>query len=179
MENSERSGNAITQKQRNGRGSNPRSLQNLRPFRPGKSGHPGGLPIGVPKVSVALMNLLREDARSNYQPSSRAEQLAWAIFQRALKGDVPALREILDRCEGRTPQKLNIDQKTDARERERQVRFLVHTIKTTQQQIGGDVSVEEIWTVVEKREAEIYGERIENLRPAVFAELGVGDEQAD
>ena len=105
MDNPRRSGRPITQKQRNGRGSNPQSLANLRPFRPGKSGNPSGLPAGVPKVSVALMSLLREDARGNYQPKTRAEQLAWAIFQRALKGDVPALREILDRCEGRTAQK--------------------------------------------------------------------------
>jgi Family of unknown function (DUF5681) len=172
MENPKKSGRPITQKQRNGRGSNSRSLQNLKPFRPGQSGHPGGLPEGVPKVSVALMNLLREDARSNYQPKTRAEQLAWAIYQKAIKGDVPALREILDRCEGRTAQKLSIDQDINARERARQVRFLSHTIKRTYEELEGKVTVEEIWTVVEAREHDVFGESVGHLRPAVFAALG-------
>ena len=125
------------------------------------------------------MNLLREDPGGHHQSKTRAEQLAWALFERALKGDVSAVREILDRCEGRTPQKLDIDQDSTARERERQVRFLVHTIKTTQQQIGGNVSVEEIWTVVEKREAEIFNESVGHLRGDVLAALGVSDLKAD
>jgi hypothetical protein len=179
MENPQKSGRPITQKQRNGRGSNPRSLENLRPFRAGQSGHPGGLPAGVPKVSVALMSLLRDDASSNYQPKTRAEQLAWAIFERALKGDVPALREILDRCEGRTAQKLSIDQDTNAHERERQVRFLVYTIKRTRQELGAKVTVEEIWQTIERREMEIFNENVQDLRLAVFVALGIGDEQAD
>ena len=55
------------------------------------------------------MNLLRGDAGADYQPKTRAEQLAWALFQRALKGEVPALREVMDRSEGRPAQTVKID----------------------------------------------------------------------
>jgi hypothetical protein len=99
----------FTQKQRNGRGNHPHSLANLKPFARGKSGNPSGLPQGVPKVSIALMSLLRGDANTDYQPKTRAEQLAWALFQRALNGEVPALREVMDRSEGRTPQTVNVN----------------------------------------------------------------------
>jgi hypothetical protein len=99
----------FTQKQRNGRGNHPHSLANLKPFQRGKSGNPSGLPQGVPKVSVALMSLLRGDANTDCQPKTRAEQLAWALFQRALNGEVPALREVMDRSEGRTPQTLTVN----------------------------------------------------------------------
>ena len=58
-----------------------------------------------------------------------------------------------------------------------QVRFLVHTIKQTQQQIGGEVTVEEIWQTIERREMEVFNENVQDLRPAVFAALGVGDEK--
>ena len=54
------------------------------------------------------MSLLRGDANTDYQPKTRAEQLAWALFQRALNGEVPALREVMDRSEGRTPQTLTV-----------------------------------------------------------------------
>jgi hypothetical protein len=41
--------------------------------------------------------LLRGDANTDYQAETGAEQLAWALFQRALNGEVPA------------PQTLNIN----------------------------------------------------------------------
>jgi hypothetical protein len=54
-----------------------------------------------------------------------------------------------------------------------------HVIKQTQRDIGiNAVSIEEIWMTVEERER-ILGEDVRNLRPAVFAALGIGDEKAD
>lgn len=117
--------------------------------------------------------------RANVKPKTHAEQFAQSIVARAEKGDVRAAAEIADRTEGKATQRIDMQESIETRERERQVRFLVHTIKTTQQQIGGDVSVERIWAVVEERESTVFGESVGHLRPAVFAALGVGDEKAD
>lgn len=125
----------FTQKQRNRRGNHPHSLANLKPFHRGKSGNPSGLPQ---KVSVALMSLLRGDANTDYQPKTRAEQLAWALFQRALNGEVPALREVMDRSEGRTPQTLNVNDSievTAAENIRRAARALSELTKGTQDQL--------------------------------------------
>jgi hypothetical protein len=67
-------------------------------FRPGQSGNPGGLPKGTPKVSIALMKLLAEDASNEFAPKSKAE-----------RGDVAAIRELSDRTEGKSPATLNVN----------------------------------------------------------------------
>jgi hypothetical protein len=69
----------FTQKQRNSRGRSANSLKNLRPFRRGKSGNPGGTPKGTPKISTALKRFLAmspEEWRA-YEPKNSAEQIAY------------------------------------------------------------------------------------------------------
>lgn len=78
-------------------------------FKQGQSGNPGGLPKGTPKVSIALMKLLAEDASNEFAPKSRAEKIAWALYQKAVGGDVAAIREISDRTEGKSPATLNVN----------------------------------------------------------------------
>jgi uncharacterized protein DUF5681 len=78
-------------------------------FKQGQSGNPSGLPKGTPKVSVALMKLLAGDPGEEFKPRSRAEQIAWALFQRANAGDVQAIKEISDLTEGKSPATLNVN----------------------------------------------------------------------
>lgn len=78
-------------------------------FKPGQSGNPGGLPKGTPKVSIALMNLLRTNPGEEFTPKSRAEQIAYALYQRACSGDVAAIRELSDRTEGKSPATVNVN----------------------------------------------------------------------
>lgn len=99
----------IPHQQTKGRGSNPRSLQNLKPFQKGESGNPGGLPRGTPKVSIALMKLLRMNPSELFTPASRAESLALALYERASTGDVAAIRELVDRTDGKSPATLNVN----------------------------------------------------------------------
>ncbi len=99
----------VSQNQTKGRGSNPRSLQNLKPFQKGASGNPGGLPRGTPKVSIALMKLLRLNPNEEFTPMSRAESIALALYERASTGDVGAIRELADRTEGKSPATLNLN----------------------------------------------------------------------
>jgi hypothetical protein len=77
-------------------------------FKPGQSGNPGGLPKGTPKVSVALMKLLRSDPGEVFTPKSRAEVIAYALYNRAVTGDVSAIKELSDRTEGKSPATMNV-----------------------------------------------------------------------
>jgi hypothetical protein len=104
----------LIQKQREKRNQSPAQLANLKPFQKGKSGNPGGLPQGTPKVTLALMRLLRSNPDEVFTPKSRAEEIAYALYQKAANGDVSAIRELSDRTEGKSPAtvNLNADDKT-------------------------------------------------------------------
>jgi hypothetical protein len=78
-------------------------------FKPGQSGNPGGLPKGTPKVSIALMTLLRSNPSEEFTPKSRAEQIAYALYQRAATGDVSAIKELSDRTEGKSQATVNVN----------------------------------------------------------------------
>jgi Family of unknown function (DUF5681) len=67
---------------------NPKSLTNLRPFKKGQSGNPGGLPKGIPKISPALVRFLAMPCRifDNYKPRSVAEEIAKRMIELAIKG---------------------------------------------------------------------------------------------
>jgi hypothetical protein len=103
-----------SQKQRTGRGSNPNSLQNLKPFQPGHSGNPGGNYKRTPKVSNAYARLLAmtEEELQNFRPANGAEILAWQQFNNARGGkpadSLNAAREVTDRTEGRARQSIQV-----------------------------------------------------------------------
>jgi uncharacterized protein DUF5681 len=67
---------------------NPKSLSNLRPFKKGQSGNPGGLPKGTPKISTALVRFLAMPPRifHNYKPRSVAEEIAKRMIELAIDG---------------------------------------------------------------------------------------------
>jgi Family of unknown function (DUF5681) len=86
---------------------NSKSLGNLRPFRKGQSGNPGGLPKGTPKIVPALVRFLAMPSRifRNYKPRSVAEEIAHRFIEIALCDNASAaLRAtvvIFDRTEGK------------------------------------------------------------------------------
>ena len=108
-----------------------------------------------------------------------AEAIANVILKKACKGDVRAAVFVRDTAEGRPAQKVQVEGSLQLKERERQVKFLVHTIKAIRHDLADETSVEEIWTVVERRELEVFGESVGHLRGDVLAALGVGDEKTD
>ncbi|HWO01027.1 MAG TPA: DUF5681 domain-containing protein [Blastocatellia bacterium] len=81
----------------------PNSLANLElgRFRPGQSGNPNGWPKGVPRVSTALAQLLRCAATEKYQVMNKADLVARALFNKAVRGDVEAIKEVMNRTEGK------------------------------------------------------------------------------
>ena len=154
------------------RSSSERSLANLKPFQPGRSGNVAGRPKGR-TLSEVLRYFLEQPIETG---QTMAEAIAAAILAKARKGDVKAAAFVRDTAEGKPTQKVQVEGSLQLKERERQVRFLVHVIKQGRKDLGDGVSVEEIWSIIEKREMEIFSEDVRHLRPAVFAALGVSDE---
>ena len=78
--------------------------EHLKPhqFRPGVSGNPSGRPRKL--VTEALNELLSEKVPRDKQSRTKARKLADVLFARAMRGDVRAAVEIIDRTEGKATQ---------------------------------------------------------------------------
>jgi hypothetical protein len=80
--------------------------QNLKPWKPGHSGNLSGRPKGVPSTKMRyrrLLNLVNEvknPMTGELEEFSLAEVLDMQIIAKALKGDVRAYKEIMNRLEG-------------------------------------------------------------------------------
>lgn len=82
-------------------------VDNLKPWKPGVSGNPGGRPKTKP-ITSELVRLLQEKA-----PKGRGQTWATAIAQallgKARKGDVRAIAELANRVEGKPFQAIEVD----------------------------------------------------------------------
>jgi Family of unknown function (DUF5681) len=143
-------------------------------WKKGQSGNPAGRKPGHKTLSEAMRAFL-ERPIDKKATMTMAEAIVTTMLKLARKGSVNAATFVRDTAEGKPPQRIEMQGSLQTKERERQVRFLIHTVKQTQQQIGGEVSVEQVWQVIEARELELFQENVQDLRPAVFAALGVGD----
>jgi hypothetical protein len=83
--------------------------ENLRPWKPGQSGNPGGRPKKRP-VSEELASLLGEN------DGAASKALAKVLLREALKGDIAFVRELLNRIEGKVPDKVEVKE-NEARRR--------------------------------------------------------------
>ena len=90
--------------------------QNLKPFPKGKSGNPNGRPKGIENSKTRMRRLLeltqtkKNPITGKDEEFSLLEQMDMSLIVKALKGDVTAYREILDRFEGKADQKnININ----------------------------------------------------------------------
>lgn len=73
---------------------------NLRPFKPGQSGNPGGRPKKITKI---VDHLLNQKLPNDKKQRTYVEALAEAALKRAIKKSDKALEQIWDRVEGRVP----------------------------------------------------------------------------
>ena len=82
------------------------NTQNLKPWKPGQSGNPGGRP-----KRDAITEALREQLESQSEDAtgSVADAIAAVLVKRALGGGVRAIREIADRTEGRPRQQIKVE----------------------------------------------------------------------
>lgn len=76
-------------------------------FQKGETGNPNGRPKRT-RLTDALREQLQE-VLPEAPEQTIAERIADALIQKALSGDVQAIREIGDRTEGKPAQKLDID----------------------------------------------------------------------
>jgi hypothetical protein len=80
------------------------------PFEPGLSGNPNGRP----KAEKSFANMLRiaiKEAHDEGRDKLRA--IADALVSKAVEGDVPAIKEIADRLDGKVPQAVVGDDEAD------------------------------------------------------------------
>jgi len=88
---------------------NPENIE-AHKWQPGQSGNPAGMKPGTQHSSTRLRRLLdavqkaKNPVTKQEEDFTTLELMDAALIARALKGDVIAYREILDRVEGKTAQ---------------------------------------------------------------------------
>src|ERR1051325_10654144 len=98
----------MAEKQRKNTDGKAKRLANLKPpFRKGQSGNPEGRPVGVRNRSTVLKELLATECDFTNPltlKKNRAElekQLMIALIAKGRRGDIPAIKEILDTVYGK------------------------------------------------------------------------------
>lgn len=92
---------------------NPENLEKHK-FKKGESGNPNGRPKGALNTKTILnkfLSLVKEDVKNpitkERENMTVAEIMNLSIIAKAIKGDIKAYREILDRLEGKVQQKID------------------------------------------------------------------------
>lgn len=92
------------------------NMENLAPqWQPGQSGNPKGRPKGIVSITDTLRKVIEKKMETidpvtkNKDRKKIKEIIALALVGKALKGDVRAIQEMLDRLEGRVTQKVEAD----------------------------------------------------------------------
>lgn len=88
--------------------------KNLKPWKPGESGNPGGRPKIAP-LSQACRELLAQSVPDDPEGRTFAEAIAQMLAKKAMEGDIRAAQELADRAEGRAHQSIEF-QNTALRE---------------------------------------------------------------
>jgi Family of unknown function (DUF5681) len=74
------------------------------PFRKGQSGNPGGRP-----KTTAFGVVLAQQLDAVRAGTTTRERIAAVVVEKALKGDLDAVKWIADRVDGRAPERLEVD----------------------------------------------------------------------
>jgi hypothetical protein len=101
----------MVEKQRKNSDGKAKRLANLKPFKKGESGNPNGRPEGVRNRSTVLKELLATECDFTNPLTFKKEsaelekQLMVALIAKGKRGDVQAIREILDTVYGKLTDK--------------------------------------------------------------------------
>lgn len=89
-------------------------------WKPGQSGNPKGRPKGIEHSSTRLLRLLKLTQKIKNPVSGELEeftvleQIDMKLIQKARSGDLPAVKELLDRLEGKAQQSMDVTTKGEA-----------------------------------------------------------------
>jgi hypothetical protein len=109
----------MAEKQRKNSDGKAKRLANLKPFKKGESGNPNGRPEGVRNRSTVLKELLQQVVDFTNPLTLKKEsadletQVMTALIARARRGDVTAIREILDTVYGKVSEKSELSGSVD------------------------------------------------------------------
>ncbi|OIN55864.1 DUF5681 domain-containing protein [Arsenicibacter rosenii] len=109
---------------------NPNAADNLKPFPPGTSGNPKGRPkgpisqllkeFGESSEIVFSVSITRGGKKASSEATISAgddrtinELIAAKLLQMAMDGDIKAIREVLNRTEGRPHQSVTLSRGTE------------------------------------------------------------------
>ena len=76
-----------------------------RPFQPGQSGNPAGRPKSKP-----FKDALQKALKAAEGDKDLLEAVATALVGKAMMGDVPAIKELADRMDGKVSQPIEGDE---------------------------------------------------------------------
>ena len=89
--------------------------QNLIPAQKGEIRNPNGRPKGVPNSKTRLLRLLElvqtktNPITGDKEEFTVAEQLDMVLINKAIKGDIKAYQEVMDRLEGKAKQSTELE----------------------------------------------------------------------
>ena len=98
-------------------------------FAPGVSGNPGGCPK-YKKYSDSLRAMVAADVNDKFPIQTGADAIAHKVFKLAKRGNMGAIRELGDRCEGRPAQAIHVDGEGDS------LKLLIASMERVSSQIG-------------------------------------------
>lgn len=75
-------------------------------WHPGESGNPNGKPKAAKAFADALRIAISE---AHGEGGTKLRKLAEALVEKGITGDVPAIKEIADRLDGKVPQGIDAD----------------------------------------------------------------------
>ena len=82
------------------------NIKNLKPFKPGQSGNPNGRPKKLDSLQRIIEQVMNEPGKGG-KPA--IYNIVHALIQKAEKGDIRAIQEILDRYYGKPKSSLEIE----------------------------------------------------------------------
>jgi len=89
--------------------------EHIGQFKKGESGNPAGRPKGVPNSKTRLLRLLElvqtktNPITGDKEEFTVAEQLDMVMINKAIKGDIRAYQEVMDRLEGKPKQSTEVE----------------------------------------------------------------------
>ena len=89
--------------------------EHIGQFKKGESGNPNGRPKGVPNSKTRLLRLLElvqtktNPITGDKEEFTVAEQLDMVLINKAIKGDIRAYQEVMDRLEGKAKQSTELE----------------------------------------------------------------------